>query len=1377
MIDWSPADRALLRALLPDSLAQALEQPAPARERLADVCARLEVALAALVPFVPAPVIDLHMIQPERGRITGLSLAGTVLAADLSGFTALSAHLAAAGRSGSEEISALVNRLFAALVEEVYAHGGGVIQFGGDGLTAFFDTKRAGAHHAALGCAAALAMQARMAAFTAVPTSRGPFLLRLRVAVHSGTLFAAEVGDASHTELVVTGKVINQVVKAQERAAPGQVIISEETRQSLADAQVHPTRGGLYLLRSLAGRIAPPASFRVFWQPDPPSETTIRTLLARIRAVQPFMPHRLPDRFLQVNAEGGEFRPVTVFFARFYTLRKALALLALPSLYEQNTSLVGQVLNSYYTRIQTVVHHYGGTINKVDMASFGNRVLALFGAPVTHEDDPARAMQAAQALRMSFAEADREIVALLRDWGAAHPAQRARLRALGKGFPQRIGIAEGTVFAGIIGTPQRPEYTAMGETVNLAARLLASSAEGEVLLTSRTYRAVRHVAETEPLPPRTLKGFSRPVAIFRAGPGRSSAADQRQAAPLVGRAVERTRLSERIQRAFSPEAAGQVIALVGDAGIGKTRLAEEVLREFQAGVPALLLARDTCQSFEQPMPYAPIGRLLRQMLRLPPPGDPQAQAAAVQQQLEVLVPLWSRFAPLLGPVLNVPIPDTPLTAALTADQRRDRLHDLVVMLIFALAQHLPLVIVVDDLQWADASSLALIRRLANELAGQPILLLLIYRPSASLAEPWGDPDHYATITVTELSAAENEELLRTLLEGEPPPELRPLLARMAGTPFFVEETVRYLLEAGVLRRTSSGAWVPARAIDAITIPSRLEQLIVARLDRLHVETRALAQVAAVIGLRFSEALLEAVAAPRAGLQARLNELVDAAVLVRDTSDPAPAYRFKHALIREVAYSSLLFARRHTLHIQVAAAIEQIEAADLASRHTVLAQHYYHAEQWERALPHFVAAAGQAQARHAHSEAVAVYEQALAIAPWREGTASRKALAVRLPIHENLGDVLTLTGEYPRARGQYETLLALLADAGEDYIVQRAAVQRKVGGTFEHEGDLEQALSWLARAAATIHRAPPGEAAHIQRATILSDIGWVHFRQGHLDEAERHLEQALALLAPLAAYAEQAPILNRLGGIAWSRGAMDQARAYVEQGLEASEHSGDLVGQARALNNLGILTGSQGLTADAIRYGLQAMEINERIGRRRELATAAINVGWAFYDQEDHEQARHYFAQAVRQATETHDPYHRMLALLGLGRALTAQGRLTEAEAASREGQTLAAQLHLPGEELESHVALAEIALLRGDLAAALAEHAQGLPLATDPGTGEYGRFQRLEALLAHAQGRPDQALDLLAASEALFVQLHNTPEAGRTRRLRERLTPAVEVRS
>ena len=293
--------------------------------------------------------------------------------------------------------------------------------------------------------------------------------------------------------------------------------------------------------------------------------------------------------------------------------------------------------------------------------------------------------------------------------------------------------------------------------------------------------------------------------------------------------------------------------------------------------------------------------------------------------------------------------------------------------------------------------------------------------------------------------------------------------------------------------------------------------------------------------------------------------------------------------------------------------------------------------------------------------------------------------------------------------------------------------------------------------------------------MLSDTGWIFFRRQDLDGAQQYLERALATVAPLANDQEEANILNRLGGVAWTRGDVEQARQYVERRLAASERSGDLVGQAWSLMNLGLLAQSRDMLDDAVAYNLRAVEIADRMGNRRIQAIVSVNLGGIYYDQEMYAQAHLAFTQALTLSGAVRDSYTQTFALLGQGRALGALGQLEAAERAIVQSQFLAAQLQLPEQQLEGSVALAEFSLRKGDVAAAIHNYQEALPLVDDHTSGEFGELQRLEARIAFAQGDRTRALALLAEVERLFTNLQNMPETRRTARLREHLASTEDA--
>ncbi len=1348
---------------------------------------RLRAELGAIATYIPSTLVREQLSDPAPGRVRGAYWDGSVLFADLSGFTALSGTLSALGKQGAEEVSAIINNLFGALVEEIHRYRGGLLKFGGDAITAFFDSATLGERHAALASRAALAMQERMAEFAALETRAGTFTLRLRIGVHSGKVFAAQVGDIEHIELVVTGRNINRVALAQEIAEPGEVVISGATSALLPEARVDKRQSGFLLLSDMPAIETPPAVDRWTWADPRGGLDELIGLAARLDALRPYLPRGLPRRFLEPTelagsgnltqgraTDTGEFRPVTVLFANFYPFSAALDMLG-----DDCDTAVG-VLNAYYRRAQEVVHRYGGIVNKVDMYTFGDKLMALFGAPVANEDDPLRAARAALELRGALDQANHEIFDLL------NPRIGRLLQVEPQFLKQRVGLNTGVVFAGQVGSSRRHEYTVMGQHVNLSARLMSAAEEGAVIVSPTTRRAIeRHIAMQE-LTPVKLKGIEQPVPIAQALHPYEIAQDARRSVArpqLVGREQEMQRMIAEAHTALGSN--GRIIALAGEAGAGKTRLIEDVLQRLvmlsadsNSGIRPFFPYSVECQSYEQNTAYAVVRELLRQFFNLHMAEDTAAQLAIVERRVDELAPELARFSPLLGDLLGAAFDDTPLTAALTPEQRHDRAQELVEALLVADASERPLMLIIDDLHWADASSLDLLARLLRRAPQVPLLLLLGYRMEPPIAEPWRELDYCARIEVRELSPESSTDLMRALLLGEPPAELTALIERTQGNPFFVEEVVRGLVESGTLAR-DAGGWRLTRALDESAVPDSIEGVITARLDRLEDRSREVLQVAAVVGRRFPYPVLSGVVARRDGLLNRLQQLSEAELILPEEIERDLAYLFRHALTRDVAYEAILYARRRELHRRVARRIEELNPERLDEQLALLARHYLLAEEWEPAFDYHLRAGRQAQGRYANREAITFYERALQIAP-RLGVGDGAANP-QLPIpnsqvvelHERLGVVQALIGEYDTALERYQTALALLKQQPGALIDDLVRLHHHIARVYGLRADIDTALDWIKRAMDLA-----GDIQSLELARCLDLGAGLYQRQGRYGQALEWGQRAMEIAEQLQNPRYQASALKRLGGTYRNLGDNPHALDLLMRCLGIYQQTQDLAGLADAHNDLANVYFELGQPAQARKHYECGAEIKQAIGDIFGQAMIANNLGNTLNLLGDIDGAITQFTHGLAIYERIGSLYMTGVLHMNLGATYLLRRNLADAEINLGRATDLfgraGAEDFLP--ELERY--LAELHLYRGDLPKArLACELSLANAARLQARAEEGMTRRILALIMTQDGDLASAWEEMALSLAILHETASPHEAAKTLLAMADIAPALDRRA
>jgi len=669
----------------------------------------------------------------------------------------------------------------------------------------------------------------------------------------------------------------------------------------------------------------------------------------RFSSPHSYTPKHLAEKILTSKAAlEGERKQVTVLFA---DLKGSMELLA-----DRDPEEARKLLDPVLERMMEAVHRYEGTVNQV----MGDGIMALFGAPVAHEDHAVRACYAALRMQESIMRYAEEV----------H-------RAAGVPLHIRVGVNSGEVVVRSIGSDLHMDYTAIGQTTHLAARLEQMAMPGSILIAPETLTLAEGYVVVKPLGERPIKGLDVPIEVFEvvgAGTVRSrlQAAAARGLTRFVGRDAELEQLRHALERAGTGH--GQVVAVVGDPGVGKSRLFWEFTHSHRT--EGWLIVESSSVSYGKATAFLPLIQLLRTYFQIEARDDARKIQEKVTGKLFSLDRALEPSLPALLWLLDVPV-DDPQWQRLDPPQRRQQTLDGIKRVLLRESQVQPLLLVFEDLHWIDAETQALLDSVVESLPTARLLLLVTYRPEYQ--HRWGGKTYYRQLRIDPLPPESAEELLEVLLGNDAglQPLKRLLIERTEGNPFFLEESVRTLVETKVLAG-ERGAYHLARAFHNLQIPATAQAILAARIDRLAPEDKRLLQAASIIGKDVPFSLLQALAeGPEETLRRGLSHLQAAEFLYEARLFPDLEYTFKHALTHEVAYGSVLHDRRRALHARIVDAIETLYPERLTEQIERLAHHAVRGELWEKAVTYLRQAGAKAFARSAHRESAACLEQALA----------------------------------------------------------------------------------------------------------------------------------------------------------------------------------------------------------------------------------------------------------------------------------------------------------------------------------------------------------------------------------------------------------------
>ncbi len=1217
---------------------------------------------------VPTSGSELHADHPEayiardrrRALAAGTDLpdrvTGSALFADISGFTPLTEALAAelGPQRGAEELTANIGRIFHAVIDELDAFGGDVIYFSGDAITCWIDGDD--------GLAAASAAIAMLEAIdrTGLIVTPGGSQVRLamKVAIAVGDARRFVVGDPDVQLIdVLAGHLVDDLAAAEHFAEKGEVILEPSAisglgdRAQISDRRVDPETGREYAV--LTGLTAL-ASRQPVVEPPPLSEELIR-------------PWLLPAVYERLRTGSGEFltelRPAIPVFLRFSGID-----------YDEDDDAVRK-LDEFVRAAQKIMSGYGGNVLQLTLGDKGAYLYGVFGSPVAHEDDEARAAAAALELR------DLERTTSARDL--------------------QIGITQGRLRSGTYGHVMRRTFVCLGDEVNLSARLMSAAPPGRIYVSQRIQQGAGEAFIWERLPDMKVKGKAEPVPVYalKGSLERASRRKTRFELRLVGRRQELGTLHAGLADATAGH--GRIVGIAAEAGMGKSRLIAEFVRSARRS--GHLVAFGECQAFGTTSAYFAFREIWRRLFLLEDGNSEASQVADLQKHLWRIDPGLVARAPLLDAILGLTISDTDLTRSFDAKLRKASLEDLLLTCLGGRSRDEPLVVVLEDCHWMDELSLDLLRVLARGCADLRVLFVLAYRPTPSRGGGLGIEElpYFYEIPLDRLDDEDAAAVVRSKVQQvmgrakATSDALAELVTRRAdGNPLYIEELISYIAGQGI-------DMSDATAIEGLQLPDSLHTIVLSRIDTVAEEPRRTMKVGSVVGRVFRAPMLPGAYAELGSLEDVRGHLdvLRAVDLVGIEREEDMSYLFKHVVTQEVAYESMPFALRSVLHRRLAGYIEASNPEAVERNLDLLAHHYWRGDDEAKKREYLGRAARAAQAAYANTAAIDYFERLL---PLVEGTD-------RVGVGLSLGRTLELAGAWQRAEEVDHAALELAVELDDEPSI--AAAEVALAEVARKQGRYDEASTRLSAAADGFRTL--GDDAGIGR--VLHLAGTVAAQQGDYATARARYQESVTIRTRVKDLDQLARVVENLGIIAEYEGDNHEARRLMSESLAIRRGLGDRWAIAMGQSNLGVISLHLGEYQDALERFEESATNAREVGDPWLLALARENRGNAKRLLGDLIGASDDLSAAIRAHMTFGDRYYSAILLEDVAVLATASGEhataIELAAAAERLREEIGAVRPAAlAEELAGDLAPAHEAV-GPEAAASAVERGRGLDLA------------------------------------------------------------------